>query len=65
MKLDFTTPGKPVENAVIGSFNGRFRGEYLIIQVVVSLHDAQQKIETWLNDDHEHRLHGSLGDLLC
>lgn len=65
VKLDFTTLGEPFENGVIGSFNGRFRGEYLIIQVVVSLHDARQKIETWLNDDHEHRLYGSLGDLLC
>lgn len=29
VKLDFIRPGKPVENAVIESFNGRFRDECL------------------------------------
>jgi putative transposase len=63
VKLDFIRPGKPVENAVIESFNGRFRDECLNTQVFVSLHDARQKIETWRIDYNEHRPHGSLGDL--
>ena len=63
VKLDFIRPGKPVENAVIESFNGRFRDECLNAQVFVSLHDARQKIETWRIDYNEHRPHGSLGDL--
>jgi transposase InsO family protein len=33
VKLDFIRPGKPVENAVIESFNGRFRDECLNTQV--------------------------------
>ena len=63
VKLDFIRPGKPVENAVIESFNGRVRDECLNAQGFVSLHDARQKIETWRIDDNEHRPHSSLGDL--
>ena len=63
VKLDFIRPGKPVENAVIESFNGRVRDECLNAQVFVSLHDARQKIETWRIDYNEHRPHSSLGDL--
>jgi len=63
VKLDFIRPGKPVENAVIESFNGRFRDECLNANVVVSLHDARHKIEAWRIDYNEHRPHGSLGDL--
>jgi len=63
VKLDFIRPGKPVEHAVIESFNGRFRDECLNAQVFVSLHDARQKIEAWRIDYNEHRPHGSLGDL--
>lgn len=63
VKLAFIRPGKPIENAVIESFNGRFRDECLNAHVFISLHDARQKIETWRIDDNEHRPHGSLGDL--
>ena len=63
VKLDFIRPGKPVENAVIKSFNGRFRDECLNAQVFISLHDARQKIEAWRIDYNEHWPHGSLGNL--
>ena len=63
VKLDFIRPGKLVENAVIDSFNGRFRDECLNPQVFVSLYDARQKIEAWRINYNEHRPHGSLGDL--
>ena len=63
VKLDFIRPGKPVENAVIESFNGRFRDECLNAQVFVSLHDARRKIERWRIDYNEQRPHGSLGNL--
>lgn len=36
VKLDFIRPGKPVENAVIESFNRRLRDECLNAQVFVS-----------------------------
>jgi putative transposase len=63
VKLDFIRPGKPVGNAVIESFNGRFRDECLNTLVFVSLHDAQEKIEAWRIDYNERRPHGSLEDL--
>lgn len=63
VKLDFIRPGKPVEHAVIESFNGRLRDECLNANVFISLHDARQKIEAWRIDDNEHRPHSSLGNL--
>lgn len=63
VKLDFIRPGKPVENAVIESFNGRFRDECLNAHVFLSLHDARRKIEAWRVDYNEQRPHGSLGQL--
>ena len=63
VKLDFIRPGKLLENAVIESFNGRFRDECLNAHVFVSLHDARGKIERWRIDYNEHRPHGSLGNL--
>lgn len=63
VKLDFIRPGKPVENAVMESFNGWFRDECLNANVFISLHDARQKIEAWRIDYNEHRPHGSLGNL--
>ena len=61
VKLDFIRPGKPVENAVIESFNGRLRDECLNANVFISLYDARQKIEAWRIDYNEHRPHSSLG----
>jgi putative transposase len=55
VQLDFIRPGKPVENAVIESFNGRFRDECLNANVFISLHDARQKIEAWRIDYNKHR----------
>ena len=63
VKLDFIRPGKPVENALIESFNGRLRDECLNANVFISLHDARQKIEVWRIDCNEHRPHSSLGHL--
>ena len=63
VQLDFIRRGKPVENAVIESFNGRFRDKCLNANVFVSLHDARQKIEAWRIDYNEHRPHGSLGNV--
>ena len=62
VKLDFISPGKPVENAYIESFNGRLRQECLEENWFTSLEDAKRKIEAWRKDYNEHRPHSSLGD---
>lgn len=61
--LAFTTPGKPVENAYIESFNGRLRDECLNEHWFLSLGEAQRTIEAWRRDYNEQRPHSSLGGL--
>lgn len=61
--LDFSRPGKPTDNAYIESFNGSFRDECLNLNWFLSLHDAQEKIESWRQDYNTYRPHSSLGDM--
>jgi len=63
VKLDFSRLGKPTDNAVIESFNGRFREECLNIYWFESLEDAREKIDAWRWDYNEHRPHRSLEGL--
>lgn len=63
VKLDFIRPGKPVENAFIESFNGKFRDECLNDNWFLSLEEARRIIETWRLDYNRHRPHSSLGDM--
>lgn len=63
VRLQFIRPGKPVDNAHIESFNGRFREECLNQHVFRNLHDAKQKIEAWRQDYNAARPHSALGDL--
>ena len=61
--LAFIRPGKPVENAFVESFNGRFRDECLNEHWFTSLADARQIIESWRCDYNQTRPHSSLGGL--
>jgi putative transposase len=63
VKLSFSRPGKPVDNAFIESFNGSFRDECLNVNWFLSIEDAKQKIETWRNDYNEFRPHSSLENM--
>jgi putative transposase len=58
--LRFIRPGKPVENAYIESFNGKFRDECLNEHWFVSLADAKATIEIWRLDYNTVRPHSSL-----
>jgi putative transposase len=60
VKLDFITPGRPVENAFRESFNGRFRDECLNQNLFHDLRDAKEKIEMWRHDYNTVRPHSSL-----
>ena len=57
----FITPGKPIENAYIESFNARFRDECLNENWFTDLADAREKIETWRQDYNQQRPHSALG----
>lgn len=59
--LDFIEPGKPVENAFVESFNGKFRDECLNQHWFLDLADARQTIEAWRQDYNQHRPHSALG----
>ena len=61
--LHFIDPGKPVQNAFIESFNGKFRDECLNQNWHTSLEDARRSIETWRVDYNTVRPHSSLGYL--
>jgi putative transposase len=63
VKLHFIRPGKPVENAFVESFNGRFRDECLNENWFIDLQDARIKIEDWRTDYNQVRPHSSLGNL--
>jgi putative transposase len=61
--LQFIRPGKPIENAFIESFNGKFRDECLSTHWFPDLVEAQRAIEHWRRDYNEVRPHRSLGAL--
>src|SRR5262245_524914 len=63
VRLHFIAPGKPVQNAHIESFHGRFRDECLNEAWFVTLADARRIIEAWRQDYNAVRPHSSLGYL--
>ncbi len=60
VELDFSRPGKPTDNAMVESFNGRLRQECLNKHWFMSLDDAQDKIEAWRRHYNEARPHSAL-----
>lgn len=63
VRLNFIRPGKPVENAYVESFNGRFRDECLNEHWFITMAHARQAIEKWRIDYNTQRPHSSLGNL--
>lgn len=63
VRLDFIQPGKPIQNAFIESFNGRFRQECLNQHYFVLLKVAKTFIENWRVEYNTFRPHGSLNGL--
>jgi putative transposase len=61
VKLHFIDPGKPVQNAFVESFNGKFRDQCLNTQWFISLQDARDRIEAWRQEYNSVRPHSSLG----
>lgn len=59
----FNEPGKPWQNGVNESFNGRFRDECLNAELFVTRTEAAVIIEAWRRSYNEERPHSALGDL--
>ena len=60
--LDFSRPGKPVDNCFIESFNGTVRRECLSQHWFTGLEDAQRTLDAWREDYNNTRPHRSLAN---
>jgi putative transposase len=57
----FIAPGKPMQNGICESFNGRMRDEFLNETLFVNLDHARSAIVRWVVDYNERRPHSALG----
>jgi len=62
VRIDFSRPGKPTDNAFVESFNGTLRKECLNAHWFTSLADAKERIEAWRREYNESRPHRALGE---
>ena len=60
--IDYIEPGKPMDNAFVESFNGKFRDECLNEHWFANFHHAQEIIDNWRMEYNEIRPHSSLGN---
>ena len=63
IKLHFIEPGKPPQNGVIESCNGKMRDECLNLEWFIDLQHARHIIENWRHDYNTFRPHSSLNNL--
>lgn len=61
--LYFTTPGRPMENGFVESFNDKFRQECLNDRWFTSLAQAGREIEKWRQEYNTRRPHSALGGI--
>lgn len=59
----YIAPGKPMQNGIVESFNGRLRDECLNEHLFTSLRHARQLIVAWRDNYNYHRPHTSLEGL--
>ncbi len=62
VRIDFSRPGKPTDNAFVESFNGTLRTECLDAHWFATLAEAKQLIELWRREYNESRPHRALGE---
>jgi putative transposase len=59
----YIAPGKPMQNGLVESFNGRLRDECLNEHLFGNLNEARQIIKEWRIDYNTNRPHTSLNGL--
>jgi putative transposase len=62
VKIDFSRPGKPTDNACCESFNGTFRAECLDTNWFQTLPEAKHIIEQWRQEYNVRRPHRAVAD---
>jgi putative transposase len=60
VKLQFSRPGRPTDNAMIETFNAKLRTECLNEHWFLSLEDARRTLERWRQEYNEQRPHQAL-----
>jgi putative transposase len=63
IRISHIHPGKPMKNAFVESFHGKFRDKCLNFHWFRSFAVTRQKIEAWRREYNTERPHSSLGDL--
>ena len=63
VRIDFSRPSKPTDNAFIETFNGYLRDECLNIHWFETLAEARRLIEDWRIEYNESRPHMALGNI--
>ncbi len=61
IRLDYIAPGKPMQNGVIESFNGRLRDECLNANWFHNLGHARLAVAAWRTEYNQRRPHSALG----
>jgi putative transposase len=61
VRLRFIDPGKPTQNGLVESFNGRLREECLDQHWFADLAEARRTVEAWRLDYNHARPHSALG----
>ncbi len=63
VRIDYSRPGKPTDNAFVGSFNGTFRDECLNAHWFELINDARAVVGSWRVEYNESRPHRALGEV--
>jgi putative transposase len=61
VQLEFSRPGRPTDNALIESFNGRLRHDCLNQHWFRSIAEARTIIDAWREDYNRNHPHSALG----
>jgi putative transposase len=62
VRIAFSRPGKPTDNACVESFKGTFRAECLDAHWFTTLTETRQIVETCRRECNESRPHRALGE---
>jgi len=63
VEIHFIDKGKPMQNAFVESFNGKFRDECLNEEWFISMNEARKRISAWTYEYNSERVHSGLNGL--
>jgi putative transposase len=63
VRIDFSRPGKPTDNAFIETFNGSLRNKCLNLHLFDNLVEAKRLIEAWRIDYNVSHPHMGIGNI--